>query len=468
MKYQTKGWQPVMVTSALIVLIVANAVAGNEPPAGAEPSEGVKNVLEREVWFMSTVGELSPDENRLLADEAKKALHRWGARIESNSLAASLRRELTPLLKSISHEGWEKFDAERVRLEERHYHATILAQVAEYDESLLLTNEQREKLCAELAETARGIGWQARESGPPLFPARRLPPEISSGGLGRFEPAKARFTAVLTPAQVSAWQQLQGPVGPHVVLTRPEARPATVGIHPPLDEHCKRLNVVLERFVDAADAACGLEGSQRQKLLLAGQIDIDRFAEEYRRIESQATDDAAKHEARLAALSNQARTMFVDHDSSFQRALRARLTTEQRAKLAIAERSRHDFRLQALAESVVVGFERSAALTSAQCIELHQMLQKAAVGGPATPHWQLDCLRAITRLPHENLQPIFADQQWPAIERQLMQLEEVAQQLDEEKQNKVGVLRFVDVLVVGDDGQVKSQIEADEIRLRID
>ena len=60
------------------------------------------------------------------------------------------------------------------------------------------------------------------------------------------------------------------------------------------------------------------------------------------------------------------------------------------------------------------------------------------------------------------------EQLWPAIERQLMELEKVVRRLDEEKQNKVGVLRVVDVLVVGDDGQVKSQIEADETRVKID
>ena len=60
------------------------------------------------------------------------------------------------------------------------------------------------------------------------------------------------------------------------------------------------------------------------------------------------------------------------------------------------------------------------------------------------------------------------EQLWPAIERQLMELEKVVHRLDEEKQSKVGVLRGVDVLVVGDDGQVKSQIEADETRVKID
>lgn len=49
-----------------------------------------------------------------------------------------------------------------------------------------------------------------------------------------------------------------------------------------------------------------------------------------------------------------------------------------------------------------------------------------------------------------------------------MELEKVVRRLDEEKQNKVGVLRVVDVLVVGDDGQVKSQIVVDEIRVKID
>lgn len=456
--------RPILV--AVLCCIAVGTARSQVGLAPVELGQRVENVLEREVWFMARVGELSPDEGRLLADEAKKALLRWGARIESGSLASSLRRELTPLLKSISHAGWEKFDAERERLEERRVHATILAQVAEYDDALLLTSDERDKLCAELSEAAGGIGWQTRASQAPLFAACRFAPEISAGGLGRFEPVETRFTAILTPAEVVAWRQLKGEISQHIVVTRPGGQ-ATVGIHPKLDEHRRRLNVVLERFIDAADTACGLEGSQRQKLLLAGQIDIDRFVELYRAVELQAAEDAAKREARLAALSNRARTMFVDPDSSFQRTIRARLSDEQRAKLAIAERGRHDFRRQALVEAAVVGFERSAALTCAQCIELHGMLYEVAADCPATPHWQLDCLRAITGLPHEKLRPIFADPQWPAIVRQLIQLQEVARRLDEEAQNKAAVIHFVNVLAVGNDGQIESQAEFDE-RLKID
>lgn len=453
-----------VVTTILMAAVAGSAALANDPFAEAEFGERVKSVLAREVWFMAEVSALSPREKEMLADEAQKALARWGARIESHSLAASLRRELTPLLKSISRDGWEKFDAERERLEQRRYHATIMGQVAKYDEALLLTSDEREKLSAELAETARGIAWHTRENAPPLFPACRLPSEISAGGLGRFEPAEAQLAAVLTPDQLAAYQQLKGTIGQNIVVNRPGSQVAA-GVHPPFDEHRRRLSIVLERFIDAADAACGLDSSQRQKLLLAGQIDIDRFAEQYRAIESRAAEDAAKREARLAALSNRARAILAGPDSSFQRTLRARLTGEQRAKLAIAERGRHDFRRQALVEAAVVGFERSAALTCAQCIELHQAFQEAIADSPeASP---INCLRTIARLPREKLRPIFADQQWPAIERQLSELEEVARRLDEEMRNKVAVIHFVNILAVGKDGQVESQAEFDE-RLKID
>ncbi|HVA51409.1 MAG TPA: hypothetical protein VNH11_34020 [Pirellulales bacterium] len=449
-------------------LILLGAVAFAEPRAGDEFGERVRDVLVREMWFMATVAELSPQETEALTLEAQRALDRWGARIESTSLGASLRRELTPLLKSISRQGWEKYDAERERLEERRAHATIVAQVAEYDEALLFTSEQRDKLCAELAEAARGIGWQTRVTGPPLIPARRFPPEISAGGLGRFEPAESRLAVVLTPGQLAAYKQFSHAIGQQIIVAAPGAQQAAAAVRPKFDDQHPRLKLLLERFVDAADAVCNLDDLQRQKLLIAGQIDIDQLRERYGAIESQEGDDPIRCVARLGALTDAARTMFDDPASKFPRTLRSRLTDEQKAKLAVAERERHAFRCQALVQAVVVGFERSAALTSAQCAELERTFDEAVADCPMSPQWQIPWLRTMTGLPHEKLRPILADQQWPAFERQLAQLKEVARRLEEEFEKKVGALRGVKIMAVDKDGKAVAELRADEIRLNLD
>ncbi|HQU47168.1 MAG TPA: hypothetical protein PK867_30465, partial [Pirellulales bacterium] len=134
--------------------------------------------------------------------------------------------------------------------------------------------------------------------------------------------------------------------------------------------------------------------------------------------------------------------IFDDAGSAFQKEFEHRLSDQQKGRLATAWRERRDFQRQALAEAVVVGFERSAALTSAQCEKLSSALNEALATGDedtarltpagraAASDWQLKCLHRIAQLPAETLQPLFFDSQWPAAGRQQGRLAEAARRIE--------------------------------------
>lgn len=427
------------------------------------------DVLAREVGFMATVGELSPTQTESLRQEAQKTLDRWGARLDNPTFPEALRRELTPLLRDISRPGWEKFDAQRARLEGRRRRAALLARVALLDEALLLTSEQRTALCERSAHPDADTWWQPENRTAFLVPAERWLADVSADGLGSFDIPWPQLEAVLGPAQVMAYKKFKStPVQGTIILR--QGKKLRMDISPPLEVQRRGLEVYLERLVDAADAACGLSEAQREKLALAGKMDIERFRERFLADASVETDDPAtifKRQAGLAALVGASRETLGGPASHFRKALGARLKKEQQEKLAAAEHERHAFRRQALVEVVVVGFERSAALTSAQGAALTQTLNDAVAACDSTPDWRIDCLRTIAELPDNRLQPIFADEQWPGAKRHLAKLAEVVDHWEAVGAEKAVLLRAVKGMNERHDGSVELEFEADEVKLDV-
>jgi hypothetical protein len=236
-----------------------------------------------------------------------------------------------------------------------------------------------------------------------------------------------------------------------------------------LEEQQRDLVIYLHRLVDTADTVCLLDDSQREKLRLAGKIDIDRFAEHYRAVESLEVENPLDREKRLSSLSHLASGIFAELSSNYQKALAARLTADQRRKLAAAEGERCLFYRQALVEAVVVGFERSASLTSAQCVELTQTLEDVVRGCNSPRPWRSDCLRTIVELPEEMLRPIVTNEQWPAIKRQMWQLGEIGRRLEDEATGKLAVLRGMKIRVLqAGPGNAEAEVEIEELRLDVD
>ena len=435
------------------------------PQADGDPPD---DAFAREVWFMTQAGELSSEEAAALAHEARKTQARWGFRIGDSTSAEPLRRELSLLLKDISRPAWEKVKAERDRLTARQRRAALLERVVELDEALVLLSEQRAKLGDDSVTPSLRPIWHAQDPTPPLWTVTPLPATVSAGALGNVEIPEKRLTTVLWPGQFVAYKQFQRTVPRQVVGGRPMQQIVTWPGRGTLEEQQRELAIYLDRLVDTADTVCRLDDSQREKLRLAGRIDIDRFGQDYRALEAlDAKDPLAKRERKLSSLSYLAPGMFAEPASNYQKAVVARLTADQARKLAAAEEERYAFYRQAIVEAVVVGFERSASLTSAQCVELTRILNDAVSGCDSPRQWRNECLRTIIELPEEKLRPMVANEQWRAIKQQLWQLAEISRELEAEAAGGVAVFREMKIRVL-QAGPRKGEVEVEAKELILD
>lgn len=504
-------------------------------PAPAEPRI---ETLAREVKYMTQVAELTADEadafstaaQRLVMNRALGAVRRVdivnGRAVAAESPAAAMRRGLTPLLKQISFKGWEKFDADRERLDARQKRAARLSFAAELDEAVWLSADQRRELCDIL--TARGDeGWQPNVPKAPLFP-RSSTQEwlIAAGSLGGFDLPTAEWSGILRPSQLALYAELQRPpvrlvqqavrrlrvMAPAAPAAPPppppgmrppaerQAAPAAVaapapaapppppaGMRPPAERQAapaaapaqgvhfiqggavfqnaiaipeltieaqqQRLNTQLGQLIDRIDGCCQLTERQREKLHLAGKIDIQRQFEQAPPAGEPPNEQAELLAAvkRSAALAQWPPAVFTAADSAYQKALRKQLSGDQQARLSADARARREFQQQALVETIIVGFARSASLTSDQCEEVAAALTESLSDMPddAARNWPTQGLRHIAELPEEKVRPLFSDFQWPAAQRHLATLAAAAQQVEEQAKQPVpvmmnGVIQIVD------------------------
>lgn len=446
--------------------VIENAVQRPAAPAADEPLD---EMLAREVLFMAKAGELTPEQVDALELEARKTLRRWNPPVGSRATAEALRRELSPLLKDISRSAWEKFDRERQALDVRRKHAAILAQVAELDEALFLLDEQRTTLVERLMQPTGMLGtWQPHNQSPPLTGSQRLPAVISAGDLGALNVTDIQLAPGLWPAQFVAYKQLRSGAARLALFAEngQNVNFLAVGHHVTEDEEVRRLKIRLDRFIDTSDTVCRLNESEREKLRMAGKLDIESFHDRYLAIASSNDTKPIEKLARYVAIAEAAKHWFFDPMSNFQKALTARLTAEQKSKLVGAVQARDAFRRQTLVEAVVVGFERSAALNSAQCAALTRALHDALAAHESPADWRVDCLRTIVALADVTLRRILADEQWPAAKRHLATLASVADQLEAQAAQKVVAFRDFAGAVVHD-GKVESKFHADELRLDV-
>jgi hypothetical protein len=347
----------------------------------------------------------------------------------------AMRKLLTQALKARWPSAWEQFNAEQDRLTALRKRARILIEVAALDECLLLSSRQRQELCELLGEPMADAWWRP-------VSAVRFAPEfqqllnaIAGDSLGGFAIPEAWLAKVLRPAQLADFNELQRPQAIEVVIVQAamERQPAVlvpgqlVAAAPqrrvvrtgPSQQHLqKQLTRHIERLIDNIDADCGLTPSQRDKLRLAGMLDIEHWRDQLPPVEqSAAGQEVIVQKKQVASPAPQPPVaIFSESESYWQKALQSRLSDEQKQKLAIAQRERLEFQRQALIEAVVAGYERSAALTSSQCEKLSAVLNVtlAEVDPDAAPDWRLVWLQRIVQLPAEAFDGVFFDFQRPA------------------------------------------------------
>lgn len=355
----------------------------------------------------------------------------------------AFRRELTQALKTTSPDLAQKLDVEAQRLDRLHKRAAIRIQVAGLDEVLLLSIRQRDDLCNLIDDPVSDAWWRPDLSAAAFTSeAQQLLGAVGGGKLGALNIPEVWLAKFLTPRQLECYQELQRPRREEMILVEEPAPPAAVKAPPGmvaprriqrrlvrrgpiLEDQQRQLHDYLTRSVDDLEAACGLTKSQREKLLVAGSLDINHWREllpppeklpEGQKVVVQQVNVAGPAPALPVA-------MFGTPGSYYQKVLQSQLIEEQKQKLLAAEKERRLFQQQAIVEAVVCGYEHAASLTAAQCDELSRWLNDRLPQADydASRDWRTECLRRLVAIAVERDRAVFGFQR-PAAGEHRMQL----------------------------------------------
>ncbi|OYV83547.1 MAG: hypothetical protein B7Z73_15895, partial [Planctomycetia bacterium 21-64-5] len=189
--------------------------------------------------------------------------------------------------------------------------------------------------------------------------------------------------------------------------------------------------LLLERLVDDAAAHGGLGEEQKQKLLTAGKLDLDAYFKRQAALEEKPADGRAvivPHE-QIAGVKARLPAIFADADSTFQRIFQKRLSSEQRAKIAEADRERGRFHRQAVLGVLIVALAERALLTDNQAGRLQTLLADSlpeSDNAEDLAGWRQAKLKKLHGLRPETVEPLLEDWQRPAAREYLMKLADSA------------------------------------------
>ncbi|HET6884306.1 MAG TPA: hypothetical protein VFI31_29410, partial [Pirellulales bacterium] len=385
-----------------------------------------------------------------------------------------VRRELQNVLKEKMPEVWTKLAADQARRDARRRRAAVLLQVAVLDDGLWLSESQRRDFCELLSKDANYARWEATSDGLLLDPATaQLFDALSVEPLGSFVPAESELAKLLTAAQLAIFHELQLPARQEIILAQRAARGEgrlaiaqrqareravamaelrgnvqVVDRGPPDEDRERRLAQQLEMLIHYVDAACDLDAEQRQKLLLAGKLDIQRLAERPSSLSAIGAERGVVIH-RLQIVGGQAARppdVFNQLGSYFRKSLHGRLLEEQRRRLAAADDEGRAFKRQAIVTAAVVGFERRALLTADQCDALDATLNEhlTAFDRGNGIDWRIECVRVIALLAEEQLRPLFYDFHWSAAHEQQTKLAHAVEAFEASRANAGAPVPAVD------------------------
>jgi hypothetical protein len=482
--------------------------------------------LPRELQFIKTVGGLTDGETALVDEAGRSLIHRLAEEIKSaifahgvkvivadgrqfmlpagfdRTLVTSprefLRGELRKAAQEKLPEAWKKLDDDEARRDAMRRSARVRMFVALVDEALMLSSQQRNDLCQRLSKDGADAVWRPMASGTLPNPATdRLYAALAGEPLGSFD-LPEEWKGLLSKPQLAVLKEIQETPLPKTIALRQglqiQVRAAgnlrviqqrAIAVRdvkkgsranprdPVADDRERRLARYIEQRVDQIDAACSLSAAQREKLLLAGKLDLLRLREQ--------SPPPEEPLAQAVIVAQQVRIMggdsaplplaiFSDAASYFQKSLQGRLGDEQKDRLAAAERERREFHRQAMVAAVVVGFERAAILTADQCDELSTALDKALgeIESGSMASVRLECLRRIEKRAWGVLRTVLYEFQQPAAAEHQARLIGAPRRFEIESSDQSVVFRGVHVLVQRDNGKAEVKLQADELRLDVE
>lgn len=378
----------------------------------------------------------------------------------------TVRREVGRAIQLKLPGAWKKLAADELRRGSRRTRAAIALQVAALDRALWLSAKQRQELRELLAHGSMDGWWQPTNARHPSDQAiDQLQRALAGEELGSFTVPEPEMANRLTAAQLSTFRDLAVPHQQEIIIAQPivkkraaapidrraaaeqraaaelavAVREAKGQLHVvrrelPAVDRDRRLSEHLQMRIDFIGAACGLSPVQRDKLLLAGKLDIKRLDEPAPLAQKQAPAELGMRvqRVRLPGGVSLPIALFSESQSYFRKSVEGRLSDEQKQRLAAAERERRAFQRQAIVAAAVIGFERSALLTADQCDALAEALNAALADDDRSDRLndRLFWVSRITRVPEDNLRTLFLDFQWPLARAQQERLAKAVKELE--------------------------------------
>jgi hypothetical protein len=175
----------------------------------------------------------------------------------------------------------------------------------------------------------------------------------------------------------------------------------------------------LDMKVDEIARAAAMNEQQRQKLHLAGLGDIRHFADRVDaiKVKHQATEFSQQEWnaifQELRPLQVELRRGLFGADSLFDKTLHTILSSDQAERFNRAELDRQLFQHRARVEMTVLRFAKALALRDEQRKRLTEILLVKT--RPVSTSGQSDqflIMAQMTRIPDDELKPLFDDKQW--------------------------------------------------------
>jgi hypothetical protein len=189
------------------------------------------------------------------------------------------------------------------------------------------------------------------------------------------------------------------------------------------------LEASLRSRVDEMSRVCGLSETQTQKLVLAGQGDIQRFVKRVDELKAECqtggipADQYNKVFQKTRPLSASVHQGLFGADSLFHKTLLTALRPEQIARCEEIDRERRTFRYRARVELCVAQLDSVVGLSEDQRRRLVQLiLDKTRPPRSSSSQFErFVVLAQMSRLPQETLKAVFDPGQWREVEKRLSQ-----------------------------------------------
>lgn len=169
----------------------------------------------------------------------------------------------------------------------------------------------------------------------------------------------------------------------------------------------------LKLALESIDKACDLSEAQREKLRLAGELQIERFFDQYEQVhrnymeQKPGPNEFNAIYQEIQPIQQKAQSGLFDGDSLLRKVTRQVLDDEQRAEHERQEKERRAFRYRGMVESFVMQIDESAPMTDQQRRDLIALVLKETrppnVFGQQDQYYMMSQLHS---LPQEKLQAV--------------------------------------------------------------